>query len=144
MNFLMFLMKRILDFLFTDLFQHSEICLAGLCTLWWVFYSWAWVRGDVKSSVLWNGLFQKKTIRRCWGHKLTTCYFCSTLGNSISSTPPATSPHPCLFFFSGISKYKTQPKYKTINVPNLRKRLLRDINWNHKQIGIWKCYLVGL
>ena len=35
-----------------------------------------------------------------------------------------------------------KPKYKTRNFPNLRKRLLRDINWNQKQTGISKCYLV--
>ena len=47
----------------------------GYFNSWWVFYSWAWVRGDVKPSVLWNGLFQKKTIRRCWGHKINRWKF---------------------------------------------------------------------
>ena len=38
-----------------------------------------------------------------------------------------------------------QPKYKTKNVQNLiRKKLLRDIHWNQKQIGISKCYFVIL
>ena len=36
-----------------------------------------------------------------------------------------------------------QPKYKTGNFPNLRKRLLRD-NSNQKQIRISKCCLVRL
>ena len=38
-----------------------------------------------------------------------------------------------------------QPKYKTKKFQNLvRKRLLRDIRWNQKQIGISKCVLLGL
>ena len=42
-----------LDVLFTDLIRHFRIYLfGGLCTQ--VFYSWACVRGDVKSFVLWN------------------------------------------------------------------------------------------
>ena len=36
-----------------------------------------------------------------------------------------------------------QPKYKNRNLPNLKKRLLRD-NWEQKEIGISKCYLVIL
>ena len=38
-------MKLKLDFLFTDLSQHCRIYLV-------VFYQWAWVRGDAKSSVV--------------------------------------------------------------------------------------------
>ena len=38
-----------------------------------------------------------------------------------------------------------QPKYKTKKFQNLvRKRLLRDIRWNQKQIGISNCVLLGL
>ena len=51
---------------------------SGLCTQ--VFYSWVWVKGDVKSSCV----------------------------VKLNVTQP-------------------QPKYKTRNFPNLRKRLLRDI-----------------
>ena len=36
-----------------------------------------------------------------------------------------------------------QPKYKNRNFSNLKKRLLRD-NWEQKQIGISKCYVVIL
>ena len=44
----MTLMKLRLDFLSSDLSQHFRIYLfGGLCTQ--VFYSWAWVIGDVKS-----------------------------------------------------------------------------------------------
>ena len=47
----MTLKKLRLIFLFTDLSQHFKIYLFNdLCTH--VFYSWAWVRGDVKSFVL--------------------------------------------------------------------------------------------
>ena len=41
----------------------------------------------------------------------------------------------------------TQPqtKYKTWNFHNfIRKKLLRDIHWKQKQIGIWKWYILGL
>ena len=37
-----------------------------------------------------------------------------------------------------------ESKYKIKNFPNLRKRLLRDINWNQKQKGNSKSYLVRL
>ena len=44
-------MKLSKDFIFTDISQHFKIyVLNSLCTQ--VFYSWAWVRGDVKSFVL--------------------------------------------------------------------------------------------
>ena len=47
----MTLMKLRLDFLSSDLSQHFRIYLfGGFCTQ--VFYSWAWVIGDVKSFVL--------------------------------------------------------------------------------------------
>ena len=51
----------------------------------------------------------------------------------------------CVVKSKVIQTIQTQHKYKTTHFQNImRKRLLRDIHWNQKQISISKCYLGSL